>query len=131
MSKCLRKVRYDILYSNETIWVVHQCEEINYVLVYPPSVPCLFSLPPLPHNLWTAPPCKQGQNVRILNLITFCLIIRSSIFSLDKLQEGHLVYECNSMCKCDATCPNRVLQKGIQVKLEIFRTEKKVNMLSP
>ncbi|CAL9044168.1 histone-lysine N-methyltransferase SUVR5 isoform X1 [Musa acuminata AAA Group] len=41
------------------------------------------------------------------------------------LEEGHLVYECNSMCKCDATCPNRVLQKGIQVKLEIFRTEKK------
>jgi len=42
------------------------------------------------------------------------------------VQQGHLVYECNSLCKCDATCHNRVLQKGIQVKLEIFKTEKKV-----
>ncbi|PKA49621.1 Histone-lysine N-methyltransferase SUVR5 [Apostasia shenzhenica] len=41
------------------------------------------------------------------------------------LKEGYLVYECNSMCSCDITCKNRVLQKGIQVKLEIFRTEKK------
>ncbi|KAI0523621.1 hypothetical protein KFK09_006017 [Dendrobium nobile] len=41
------------------------------------------------------------------------------------LEEGYLVYECNSMCSCDMTCTNRVLQKGIQVKLEIFRTEKK------
>ncbi|KAJ6847897.1 histone-lysine N-methyltransferase SUVR5 [Iris pallida] len=41
------------------------------------------------------------------------------------LEEGYLVYECNSLCKCEATCHNRVLQKGVQVKLEIFRTEKK------
>lgn len=41
------------------------------------------------------------------------------------LQQGYLVYECNSLCKCDGTCANRVLQKGIQVKLEIFKTEKK------
>lgn len=41
------------------------------------------------------------------------------------LEEGYLVYECNSMCKCDTTCQNRVLQKGVQVKLEVFRTEKK------
>lgn len=41
------------------------------------------------------------------------------------LEEGYLVYECNSSCKCDATCHNRVLQKGVQVKLEIFKTEKK------
>nr|XP_010906908.1 histone-lysine N-methyltransferase SUVR5 isoform X1 [Elaeis guineensis] len=41
------------------------------------------------------------------------------------LEEGYLVYECNSMCKCAATCQNRVLQRGVQVKLEIFRTEKK------
>lgn len=41
------------------------------------------------------------------------------------LEQGHLVYECNSLCKCDATCHNRVLQKGIQVKLEIFKTENK------
>ncbi|KAJ0981802.1 hypothetical protein J5N97_010057 [Dioscorea zingiberensis] len=41
------------------------------------------------------------------------------------LEEGYLVYECNSMCKCDSSCCNRVLQKGVRVKLEVFRTEKK------
>ncbi|XP_072964774.1 histone-lysine N-methyltransferase SUVR5 isoform X1 [Typha angustifolia] len=41
------------------------------------------------------------------------------------LEEGYLVYECNSLCNCDTSCQNRVLQKGVQVKLEIFRTIKK------
>ncbi|KAK8959131.1 Histone-lysine N-methyltransferase SUVR5 [Platanthera guangdongensis] len=39
------------------------------------------------------------------------------------LEEGYLVYECNSMCSCDVTCSNRVLQKGVQVKLQVFRKE--------
>ncbi|KAJ7550851.1 hypothetical protein O6H91_07G121600 [Diphasiastrum complanatum] len=38
------------------------------------------------------------------------------------LQEGYLVYECNSSCHCQEECTNRVLQKGVQVKLEIFKT---------
>ncbi|ONK68314.1 uncharacterized protein A4U43_C05F10060 [Asparagus officinalis] len=41
------------------------------------------------------------------------------------LEQGYLVYECNSLCHCHATCHNRVLQKGIKVKLEIFKTENK------
>ncbi|KAJ4715021.1 histone-lysine N-methyltransferase SUVR5-like [Melia azedarach] len=41
------------------------------------------------------------------------------------LEEGYLVYECNNMCRCDRTCPNRVLQNGVQVKLEVFMTESK------
>ncbi|KAJ1685516.1 hypothetical protein LUZ63_016906 [Rhynchospora breviuscula] len=39
------------------------------------------------------------------------------------LEEGYPVYECNSSCKCDASCQNRVLQKGMNLKLEIFRTK--------
>ncbi|XP_065203439.1 histone-lysine N-methyltransferase SUV39H2-like [Planococcus citri] len=31
-------------------------------------------------------------------------------------------FECNDLCKCDASCPRRVVQKGSNVKLEIFRT---------
>ncbi|GKU99115.1 hypothetical protein SLEP1_g12009 [Rubroshorea leprosula] len=41
------------------------------------------------------------------------------------LEEGYLVYECNHMCGCNRTCPNRVLQNGVQVKLEVFKTENK------
>lgn len=41
------------------------------------------------------------------------------------LEEGYLVYECNFMCSCTRACPNRVLQNGIRVKLEVFKTEKK------
>ncbi|KAL1538912.1 [histone H3]-lysine(4) N-trimethyltransferase [Salvia divinorum] len=41
------------------------------------------------------------------------------------LEEGYLVYECNQRCSCSRACQNRVLQNGVQVKLEIFKTEKK------
>ncbi|MCI03175.1 histone-lysine N-methyltransferase SUVR5-like, partial [Trifolium medium] len=41
------------------------------------------------------------------------------------LEEGYLVYECNRMCRCNKSCPNRVLQNGVRVKLEVFKTEKK------
>ncbi|KAK6922779.1 SUVR5, C2H2-type Zinc finger, 3 repeats, partial [Dillenia turbinata] len=41
------------------------------------------------------------------------------------LEEGYLVYECNFLCGCSRTCKNRVLQSGIRVKLEVFKTEKK------
>ncbi|KAK2987494.1 hypothetical protein RJ640_012153 [Escallonia rubra] len=41
------------------------------------------------------------------------------------LEEGYLVYECNHQCRCTRTCQNRVLQNGVQAKLEVFKTEKK------
>ncbi|PIA55585.1 hypothetical protein AQUCO_00700118v1 [Aquilegia coerulea] len=41
------------------------------------------------------------------------------------LEEGYLVYECNASCSCDKSCPNRVLQNGVQVKLEVFKTQNK------
>lgn len=41
------------------------------------------------------------------------------------LEEGYPVYECNPMCRCSKSCQNRVLQNGLRVKLEIFKTEKK------
>ncbi|KAF6166554.1 hypothetical protein GIB67_005416 [Kingdonia uniflora] len=41
------------------------------------------------------------------------------------LEEGYFVYECNSICTCASTCHNRVLQNGVQIKLEIFKTENK------
>ncbi|EFJ10199.1 hypothetical protein SELMODRAFT_128419 [Selaginella moellendorffii] len=41
------------------------------------------------------------------------------------LQEGYLVYECNTSCMCSEECPNRVLQRGVNVKLEVFKTRHK------
>eukprot|EP00250_Pteridium_aquilinum_P014879 c22256_g1_i1 orf=87-4457(-) len=41
------------------------------------------------------------------------------------LEEGFLVYECNSICSCHENCQNRVLQKGVQVKLEVYKTRHK------
>ena len=35
------------------------------------------------------------------------------------------VYECNSSCKCSKECPNRVVQQGIQICVELFQTEQK------
>ncbi|KAL4314282.1 histone-lysine N-methyltransferase SUVR5 isoform X1 [Arachis ipaensis] len=41
------------------------------------------------------------------------------------LEEGYLVYECNRRCRCNKSCPNRILQNGVRVKLEVFKTENK------
>lgn len=32
------------------------------------------------------------------------------------------IYECNSQCKCNATCLNRVVQHPLQMKLQVFKT---------
>ncbi|PWZ39653.1 Histone-lysine N-methyltransferase family member SUVH2 [Zea mays] len=33
-----------------------------------------------------------------------------------------LVYECGPYCRCPPSCPNRVSQKGLQHRLEVFRS---------
>lgn len=35
------------------------------------------------------------------------------------------IYECNSKCTCNSRCPNKVVQNGIKVQLEVFRTLRK------
>ncbi|XP_023675079.1 histone-lysine N-methyltransferase SUV39H1 [Paramormyrops kingsleyae] len=40
-----------------------------------------------------------------------------------KLRAGLPIYECNSRCCCGMDCPNRVVQKGIQFDLCIFKTD--------
>ncbi|KMT08530.1 hypothetical protein BVRB_6g138130 isoform A [Beta vulgaris subsp. vulgaris] len=41
------------------------------------------------------------------------------------LEDNYLVYECNNLCQCSSKCRNRVLQNGIRVKMEVYKTEKK------
>lgn len=54
-----------------------------------------------------------------------CIFLKLAFITNKIVQEGYLVYECNERCSCSRTCPNRVLQNGVQVKLEVFMTETK------
>ncbi|XP_028297626.1 histone-lysine N-methyltransferase EHMT2-like isoform X1 [Gouania willdenowi] len=36
--------------------------------------------------------------------------------------EPPLIFECNSACSCSQTCNNRVVQAGIKVRLQLYRT---------
>lgn len=40
---------------------------------------------------------------------------------IDPIMTG--IYECNSRCKCKKTCLNRLVQHGLQHKLQVFKTE--------
>ncbi|NXJ98410.1 SETMR methyltransferase, partial [Corythaixoides concolor] len=40
-------------------------------------------------------------------------------------QYARPVFECNAMCRCGESCQNRVVQRGLQLRLEVFKTEKK------
>ncbi|XP_066499667.1 histone-lysine N-methyltransferase SUV39H1b isoform X2 [Hoplias malabaricus] len=40
-----------------------------------------------------------------------------------RIRPGLPIYECNKRCSCGPECPNRVVQKGIQYSLCIFRTD--------
>lgn len=33
------------------------------------------------------------------------------------------IYECNGNCACGPQCFNRVVQNGIQLRLQVFKTE--------
>ncbi|XP_055899559.1 histone-lysine N-methyltransferase SETDB1-like isoform X2 [Biomphalaria glabrata] len=35
------------------------------------------------------------------------------------------IVECNSRCKCDSRCANKVAQNGLKMRLQVFKTEKK------
>ncbi|MCJ1352187.1 MAG: hypothetical protein MMC33_002171 [Icmadophila ericetorum] len=38
------------------------------------------------------------------------------------LNSRNAIYECNELCRCGASCKNRVVQKGRQIEFEIFKT---------
>jgi hypothetical protein len=40
----------------------------------------------------------------------------------DDWPTGVPIYECNTRCTCDEDCRNRVVQRGSDVKLEVFKT---------
>uniref|UniRef100_A0A3B1JKV4 Euchromatic histone-lysine N-methyltransferase 1b n=1 Tax=Astyanax mexicanus TaxID=7994 RepID=A0A3B1JKV4_ASTMX len=40
-------------------------------------------------------------------------------------EEPPLIFECNHACSCWRTCKNRVVQNGLRIRLQLFRTQKK------
>ncbi|XP_030197721.1 histone-lysine N-methyltransferase EHMT1 isoform X1 [Gadus morhua] len=40
-------------------------------------------------------------------------------------EEPPLIFECNHACSCRRTCKNRVVQNGLRIRLQLFRTPKK------
>lgn len=48
-------------------------------------------------------------------------LVKTSIKNIDR----PLVYECNRMCNCWTYCKNRVVQKGMQYPLQLYRTRRK------
>jgi len=57
-----------------------------------------------------------------------CPINSNGTFAYDKLKRillepGSPVYECNKLCKCGDECTNRVIQKGLNARVCIFRTD--------
>lgn len=36
---------------------------------------------------------------------------------------GTPIYECNINCQCDTLCKNRVLQKGVTILMEVYKTK--------
>lgn len=59
-----------------------------------------------------------------------CLCPKNSngTYAYDKLKRillepGSPVYECNKLCKCGDECTNRVIQKGLNARVCIFRTD--------
>ncbi|KAM9735295.1 histone-lysine N-methyltransferase EHMT1 isoform 2-T2 [Menidia menidia] len=40
-------------------------------------------------------------------------------------EEPPLIFECNHACSCWRTCKNRVVQNGLRIRLQLFRTSKK------
>ncbi|KAH8911288.1 SET domain-containing protein [Coniochaeta sp. PMI_546] len=41
------------------------------------------------------------------------------------LQSREPIYECHSGCSCSLRCPNRVVERGRQIPLQIFRTDER------
>ena len=54
------------------------------------------------------------------------LYLQIEHFEKLKSLEIPIIQECHDLCSCDVNkCPNRLIQHGIQHRLEIFRTELK------
>jgi euchromatic histone-lysine N-methyltransferase len=48
------------------------------------------------------------------------------LIGLTVVSDPPMIFECNPTCKCNAlTCKNRVVQRGIRVRLQLYKTKLK------
>jgi len=100
-----------------------------------------FDCEPLPQFKWINK-CIVGKGVPLpnLNLLVGCKCCKCTPF-FNCICVGHNkglngydskgciknsdfpIYECNAKCQCSLDCKNRIVQKGIQFSLEIFKTK--------
>lgn len=48
---------------------------------------------------------------------------KAGLLRSSELDSQKPIYECHEGCRCSADCPNRIVERGRQVPLQIFRTE--------
>ncbi|XP_037946066.1 histone-lysine N-methyltransferase Su(var)3-9 isoform X1 [Teleopsis dalmanni] len=78
-------------------------------------------------NVSTDPPISCNCDGACIPANKCCARLAGSLFAYEKngrlrLPQGQAIYECNSKCACDEFCTNRVIQRGRQNKLCIFKT---------
>ncbi|KAK3352931.1 SET domain-containing protein [Lasiosphaeria hispida] len=49
--------------------------------------------------------------------------VKAGLLRSNYLETGEQIYECHAGCSCSPDCPNRVVERGRTVPLQIFRTE--------
>ncbi|NWV02371.1 SETMR methyltransferase, partial [Ptilonorhynchus violaceus] len=54
-----------------------------------------------------------------------CLRLAEQEQEQEQEQFSRPVFECNSLCRCGDSCQNRLVQRGLQLRLQVFRTERK------
>lgn len=72
--------------------------------------------------------CECSSGVGCTKRSCPCPLNSNGVFAYDKLKRiqldpGSPIYECNKLCKCGPECTNRVIQKGLNARVCIFRTD--------
>lgn len=69
-------------------------------------------------NLFTPTQSKSGRRSYFVNYY--------STLNVEIVSDAPMLFECNDTCCCNAiTCRNRVVQKGMTQRFQIFKTEQK------
>lgn len=96
--------------SNEHLMTFRYISQIQYPLNFRPDPP-------------SGCDCVGGCSV---SQKCACTVKNGGEFPYDdngeNIEEKPLIYECGPSCKCPPTCRNRVSQRGIKFRLQVFKT---------